>query len=826
MGGEGGVANLVGGARHGRCVRWRRSFARRIVVVGLVPLVALLAFQTTYVRGAPYAAGIRGRHHELQPLTESPKFGAVKERARIVGLDFEWFADEFERAGFEPNVNVTIGLHTFQCFTNLDKPTEHTNSVHSTNVTHPTGGELSVAQAQVRRRERKNWATLSKLASIAGSCLWYNPGLGDPWRYTVCVGREVIKYLPPRLLKSSPDSFLHFGHHRPSLDRISSNGEVIQYYTPDTSDGTGNPESTPESLTKVRYLCGHRRPRIARIREYSSTSNESQTEEKTGVRLEVDIEGFAFCDWRPHVDSRQRPPLDRLLVEGFGKCQNFTSGWWTYEYCHPDSFSQFHVKDDQTLSMPMFLLGGLQPRRPGQKWASPQDSDTHTAMQFGRENSNSSIHAGKGATRDAARMSVPTPPPVEALFPFVRGPLMPKTPEFHEGLASEFQNLPVEIITIPPALLASAGMGFWDREAGAKGLALYLGSGSPCPQTPQTIRTSRIVFFCPTQMVGASPTRPFRLLNVLETRTCQYDVLIAHYGLCVHPLLRPPFPELPESILCARKRTVESKISTVDGSVRNVCNPRAKLELEMTLADLLGPQGEDLVEARRCATYNEACLYDPAEAATALAHSLNWLPISSGASALLRSLGKPRGSFAHEKARRHAQTSETMRALVYETVPVNSSRVPNLFGAKTRESRDSPESRDSRDFPTNEFFAKEGTVSSPEHARESFSESAPACLFSPGDVVRHQVYGYKALIRSCDAFGFKGTRTWLDYWANVYASLEPRRQRLLLQPWYSVNLWFPFAAAKDTPDLSEPEKYLAYVPQCALRLAQPHTLYT
>lgn len=48
---------------------------------------------------------------------------------------------------------------------------------------------------------------------------------------------------------------------------------------------------------------------------------------------------------------------------------------------------------------------------------------------------------------------------------------------------------------------------------------------------------------CPTNMASG---RMIRVLGVQEVRTCTYDMLIEHAGVCAHPLLRPPFPELPE----------------------------------------------------------------------------------------------------------------------------------------------------------------------------------------------------------------------------------------------------------------------------------------
>lgn len=65
-------------------------------------------------------------------------------------------------------------------------------------------------------------------------------------------------------------------------------------------------------------------------------------------------------------------------------------------------------------------------------------------------------------------------PEASTLFPFLRHAHMPKRKEALAALPSLLKDLPVEIIPVPIDLLSQGGMGFWQREAGALGLALYL----------------------------------------------------------------------------------------------------------------------------------------------------------------------------------------------------------------------------------------------------------------------------------------------------------------------------------------------------------------
>lgn len=79
-----------------------------------------------------------------------------------------------------------------------------------------------------------------------------------------------------------------------------------------------------------------------------TTRKISSIVEGASLQYSITLEAPAFCDWR-HGQSSPMSNLDllpsRLLQELQGWCTNYTTnGWWTYEYCYPDSLIQFHLE--------------------------------------------------------------------------------------------------------------------------------------------------------------------------------------------------------------------------------------------------------------------------------------------------------------------------------------------------------------------------------------------------------------------------------------------------------------------------------------------------
>lgn len=138
------------------------------------------------------------------------------------------------------------------------------------------------------------------------------------------------------------------------------------------------------------------------------------------------------------------------------------------------------------------------------------------------------------------------PPRPSPIFPFIRSNFMLADTKSRLEIQNLFHNLPVEIVTVPPNLLQYTN-GHPIREVGAKALALYLSQGSPCPETPTEIRSTRIMFICPAGL-RAKHDRNMNIVKRVETKTCHYDLIIENPSVCAIPALRPPLPEAPTVI--------------------------------------------------------------------------------------------------------------------------------------------------------------------------------------------------------------------------------------------------------------------------------------
>eukprot|EP01054_Gregarina_sp_Poly1_P010136 Gregarina_sp_Poly_1__10135@NODE_692_length_6729_cov_121_134194_g522_i0_p2_GENE_NODE_692_length_6729_cov_121_134194_g522_i0NODE_692_length_6729_cov_121_134194_g522_i0_p2_ORF_typecomplete_len661_score68_31PRKCSH_1/PF13015_6/1PRKCSH_1/PF13015_6/2_2e08PRKCSH/PF07915_13/3_8PRKCSH/PF07915_13/2_7e08CIMR/PF00878_18/8_2CIMR/PF00878_18/0_079Man6P_recep/PF02157_15/1_6e02Man6P_recep/PF02157_15/0_1KAR9/PF08580_10/1_4_NODE_692_length_6729_cov_121_134194_g522_i020824064 len=341
---------------------------------------------------------------------------------------------------------------------------------------------ITESALKLRDQARKQELTQSKTLSLLGNC-FHLPGAESNWSFSICFGKEIVLYRGARLMANVGRDLFHLGFHEPSLDRVFLNGTIKQMYT----EGTSNRSSS------ILMTC-------------SDTIQDIEFMGTLGNHYEFKMSAPEFCDWRLRSDSR--PHIDRLLAFDFGQCFNMTAEWWTYEYCHPDSLLQYHLESNGTVVTPMFLLGGL--RIPDRQLESYR-------------------------------------PIANPIFPFIRSSF-PSIPGKLLAYAAEkvYKNLPVEIIDVPPRLLVSSQASGWAREIAPKGIALYMNEGSPCPEVPTGMRTTRVIFVCPPNM--SDGRRRLRPLWVEEVRTCQYDLLVEVPAVCAHPLLRPAVEEFPKVV--------------------------------------------------------------------------------------------------------------------------------------------------------------------------------------------------------------------------------------------------------------------------------------
>ncbi|CDJ49170.1 ubiquitin carboxyl-terminal hydrolase, putative [Eimeria brunetti] len=323
--------------------------------------------------------------------------------------------------------------------------------------------------------ELQSYLRAARLRWLLDRCFRFSDVGVKDWRYELCIGRKVTFFKSSTLSgKTVGKTLFELGTYASSMDQLWADGTMTQWYTGGT-DGR---------RTEVRFVCGDAHPRVKGI--------SGPHDGKYRVWLEAPM----FCDYR---DNALDPPLTEALIRSLeGWCSTFTTdGWWSYEYCHPDSLIEFHKEANGDVTGPMHLLGTL-----------------HT-------------------TGDAAEMIFKRPNP---LNPTLRGTdtLPPKA-----NGSPRFKFLPVEIIERPKQLYKSP------VPVSSKVLSLQLTNGTPCEGT-DVQRSTRVLFECP---VDFPILATHRIVHIEETSFCTYELLIQTPLVCPHPKLLPPRPLDPQAVL-------------------------------------------------------------------------------------------------------------------------------------------------------------------------------------------------------------------------------------------------------------------------------------
>ncbi|EZG45094.1 hypothetical protein GNI_140700 [Gregarina niphandrodes] len=497
----------------------------------------------------------------------------------------------------------------------------------------------------VEKSDRDKSAT-SRRPTVGGQTSRYS--------YSICVGREVIRYVGSRLLAEPGSTSWHMGYHDFARDGIRMDGSVTQHYT----HGYEGNEAT------VELRCG-------------PTPMAVESLEDLGHSLHVVISSFAYCDWasfpldgylpggqtKDAAESSSTVPttgdsqvaatewvprsLAWLLSPTFGQCHNVTYKFWTYEYCHPDSLLQFHPEPNGSVKDAMFHLGVNIPSRdpprsnyqePNPMWPRSRNGKTYTmpsllSKDWAVTTSTASASATEGmTTTEGATTSASAS----------GGTFQPW---------SMWDDLDLHVEIIPPTLLGfSAGMGYWPREAGALGLKMYMSAGTRCPSNPNGVRQTYVYFFCPMEMINA---KTMRVINVLEVKECVYSVLVEMASVCAHPLLKPKVPTIPESITCHKAINSlrvpnegvldQGKAPTEGADGVLPINRRAAAVLEYWFdrgndaSATSTSDGEDFVVLSG---------EDQSQLRSELLHAFNWLPLSAGNAELLRKFHLEQDSLA------------------------------------------------------------------------------------------------------------------------------------------------------------------------------------
>ncbi|CDI87320.1 ubiquitin carboxyl-terminal hydrolase, putative [Eimeria praecox] len=323
--------------------------------------------------------------------------------------------------------------------------------------------------------ELQSYLRAARLRWLLDRCFRFSDVGVKDWRYELCIGRKITLFKSNALSgKTVGKTLFELGTYASSMDQLWADGTMTQWYTGGT-DGR---------RTEVRFVCGDTHPRVKGI--------SGPHEGKYRVWLEAPM----FCDYR---ENAPEPPLTEALIRSLeGWCSTFTTdGWWSYEYCHPDSLVEFHKEPNGDVTGPMHLLGTLH------------------------------------ASGDAAEMIFKRPNPAN---PTLRGTdtLPPKA-----NGSPRFKFLPVEIIERPKQFSKSP------IPASNKVLALQLTNGTPCEGT-DVQRSTRVLFECP---VDFPVLASHRIVHIEETSFCTYELLIQTPLVCPHPKLLPPRPLDAQAVL-------------------------------------------------------------------------------------------------------------------------------------------------------------------------------------------------------------------------------------------------------------------------------------
>lgn len=351
----------------------------------------------------------------------------------------------------------------------------------------------------------------AKTAWLTDQCFLFKKVADPYWIFDVCIGRSVGQFHQnePELLGSFSQQYNGLGFYDPYRDEVYANGTVVQHYV-GGKDGRSS---------RLVLTCGT-----------SNTRRVISVVEDPPLRYIIVLAAPAFCDWRPsRVESPSSDIFPALLLQSLqGWCANFTTGgWWTYEYCYPDSLIQFHLDSSgggAETSKNVVLVGGLY-KSSSLSLGSLLEGD------------------GKGYQK---RVQPPAP---SRTFPVLRSPyIRPMEP----GDEILWPSLPLEFTVFPGSLMGSEGSLHYGRSVlgtPLQSLLLDMQPGTSCgivSGTPR-YRKARVYFYCPSDFLRNPHPR---ITQLREIALCDYEVYIATALVCAHPNLLPQPVQLPETVIC------------------------------------------------------------------------------------------------------------------------------------------------------------------------------------------------------------------------------------------------------------------------------------
>ncbi|PFH32297.1 hemimethylated DNA binding domain-containing protein [Besnoitia besnoiti] len=398
----------------------------------------------------------------------------------VLKIDFSRSLQDLHPSSLQSAFNVTIADSNIICTAPYQGSGSPLLAAGSNRHVGDYGSSLRHQDSPSRRLssvfpEMRDYLRTSRLRWLVDRCFHFKDGEDAEWTYEICVGKKVTQFMgSSKAGKTIGKTLLEWGTYKIGHDQLWANGTLTQNY----GNGTGGRHA------EVFFECLDQYPTVTAIEEVQENE------------LRMWVGAPMFCDFRP---SSPRPPLlESMLRPMEGWCANFTtSGWWSYEYCHPDSLVQFHKDSTGDVKDPMFLLGTLHRAGPSPNflWSRPSGD-----------------------------------------FPMLRGK---GSSGVNTKGSPKFRFLPVELVDSPTWIAKG-------RERPQQVLAMELSNGTRCDGT-DVQRSTRILFECPEDFASLAT---HQVVKVMETSRCRHELLIHTPLVCPHPRLLPPRPKDPPHINC------------------------------------------------------------------------------------------------------------------------------------------------------------------------------------------------------------------------------------------------------------------------------------
>ncbi|KAL3129992.1 hypothetical protein CHM_1g2870 [Cryptosporidium hominis] len=357
----------------------------------------------------------------------------------------------------------------------------------------------------------KNYLKKSKISWLKERCFIYtkkkdiNNGIHvQVDTFEICIGVSV-RHKRQIIDKETSDNILEsqfniVGDYKPTEDTFYENGTIIQYYNPAIENLKGDSGYS----ASIEFKCSYNKSGISQVTE--------DVNKEFKPVIKVDFLSPSFCDWR--VDESKNitslHKLESLLLPLENRCQNFTdSRFWNYELCNLYAVSQFK-KDASTQELRLFNLG-IHPN------TAQILNITDDLEEYLSKNLISNI--------------------VNTIKP---------------GRVSLLENITTKI---EPRNINELISGKYVHSKYV--ITVMLLNGTHCPENNQK-RSIKLVFECPDNFESISDY--FRIVNVIEDSTCNYEMLIISPVICSHPLLMPPPIYKHGKVKCIPKNLIINKL--------------------------------------------------------------------------------------------------------------------------------------------------------------------------------------------------------------------------------------------------------------------------